>query len=496
MITVLDKYMRLPLRRRAALWFVLCNVLQQGARVLMMPALTRLMPAEQYGVITVFNSWTSVLAIFVTFSLSAGVFNKAMSLYPSDRDRYVSSMMGLSLFLTASTFIFALLLGNLFERITGLSVIYLPFMWMTLLANIIFGLWAARKRYDYDYKQLLKGSSVFIVLSAACSVLAVAFAPSSVSLSLLQVGVWAVASLAVSLVLLGSSFKRAKVLFSKQYWVFALKFNIPLIPHYLSQVVLGQIDRVMIANMVGNEEAAIYAVAYQISIALMIVNNALNSTIVPWLYSRFDDKRFEGVTKELASYLVFVCALVLLLAMIGPEIIGVFAPPEYSQAIYIMPPVCASMIFMFMYYLYGSAEFYFMKNKFTSVATCLAAAINVILNYALIPVFGFIAAGYTTFASYLVMALLHTVYARRITKNLGLRICKDTVLWSVALVSSVLTIAVLLLYDQPVLRWLLLLLALIAIVAFRKKIAAAIKRKTSKENEAKAAVNESSEVIV
>lgn len=438
------------------------------------------MPADQYGVISVFNSWTSMFAIFVTLDLSAGVFNKAMSLYADDRDRYVSSMMGLSLFLTTSTFICALLLGDLFEWLTGLDVVYLPFMSMTLLANIIFGLWAARKRYDYDYRQLLKGTASFILLSAVCSVLAVAFAPDTANLSLLQVAVWAAVSLAVSLALLGLSLKKAKMLFNKRYWLFAVKFNVPLIPHYLSQVVLGQIDRVMIANMVGSKEAAIYTVAYQISIALMIVNKALNSTIVPWLYGKYDDKQFGGVTKELAGYLVLICVLGFLLAIVGPEIIGLFAPPEYMQAIYVMPPVCASTIFMFMYGLYGSVEFYFMKNKFTSVATGLAAVLNIMLNFALIPVFGFIAAGFTTLVSYFAMALLHAVYARRITKELGQHVYRDSVLWGIALGFSALTIAVLPLYDHPVLRWILLGVVLAVVVLFRKKIFAFVKRKGSK----------------
>ena len=51
----------------------------------------------------------------------------------------------------------------------------------------------------------------------------------------------------------------------KKYWKYALAFNIPLIPHYLSNYVLSQSDRVMIGKMVGNDKAALYSVAYTIS---------------------------------------------------------------------------------------------------------------------------------------------------------------------------------------------------------------------------------------
>ena len=56
-----------------------------------------------------------------------------------------------------------------------------------------------------------------------------------------------------------------KKFFSKKYWIYVLQFNLPLVPHYLSQTVLNSADRIMIKNMVGAGEAGIYGLAYSLA---------------------------------------------------------------------------------------------------------------------------------------------------------------------------------------------------------------------------------------
>ena len=51
--------------------------------------------------------------------------------------------------------------------------------------------------------------------------------------------------------------------FHAQFWKYALLFNLPLIPHYLSQVVLSSADRIMIERMCGASEAGIYSLAFK-----------------------------------------------------------------------------------------------------------------------------------------------------------------------------------------------------------------------------------------
>ena len=61
------------------------------------------------------------------------------------------------------------------------------------------------------------------------------------------------------------SMAKGKKCFNKEYWRYALSFNLPLVPYYLSQIIFNQSDRLMINSMTGKGEAAMYGVAYQLA---------------------------------------------------------------------------------------------------------------------------------------------------------------------------------------------------------------------------------------
>ena len=48
-------------------------------------------------------------------------------------------------------------------------------------------------------------------------------------------------------------FCKGKEFFSKEYWGYALRIGIPIVPHYLSGIILNQGDRIMIDKMVGRK---------------------------------------------------------------------------------------------------------------------------------------------------------------------------------------------------------------------------------------------------
>ena len=60
---------------------------------------------------------------------------------------------------------------------------------------------------------------------------------------------------------------KGKKFYSAKFWKHALMFNLPLIPHYLSQTILNSADRIMISSLVGASEAGIYSLAYSISVS-------------------------------------------------------------------------------------------------------------------------------------------------------------------------------------------------------------------------------------
>ncbi|GAH32940.1 unnamed protein product, partial [marine sediment metagenome] len=72
---------------------------------------------------------------------------------------------------------------------------------------------------------------------------------------------------------------------------------------------------------------------------------------------------------------------------------------------------------VFLYTLYGNYSFYRKKTGLISLTTLFAGGINIGLNYWLIPIYGYVAAAYTTLVSYFLLFLFHFLNVKYILKE-------------------------------------------------------------------------------
>ena len=104
-------------------------------------------------------------------------------------------------------------------------------------------LWSAQQRFDYKYKKFVALTMAMSVVSILVGVIAVVTASYKVEARVFSdVGIKAIFSGIVFVLI----FITGKCFYSKEYWKYSIAFNLPLIPHYLSNYILNQSDRVMI----------------------------------------------------------------------------------------------------------------------------------------------------------------------------------------------------------------------------------------------------------
>ena len=111
-MSLLKKYRSLPVQAKASIWFLICAFLQKGISVLTTPIFTRLLTAAEYGQFNVFNSWLSILQIFISLNLSFGVYAQGLVKFSEDRYVFSSSMQGLSSILSVFWTIIYILFHN------------------------------------------------------------------------------------------------------------------------------------------------------------------------------------------------------------------------------------------------------------------------------------------------------------------------------------------------------------------------------------------------
>ena len=102
------------------------------------------------------------------------------------------------------------------------------------------------------------------------------------------------------------------------------------------------------------------------------------------------------------------------LLTVATELIRIFLTDDYLPCIYIVPLLVLAMYFQFIYLFFYDLEYYHKKSKWIATASVIAAIMNAGLNILLIPRIGYMAACYTTVASYLVLLLLNYLFCRKL----------------------------------------------------------------------------------
>ncbi|MBM6775483.1 oligosaccharide flippase family protein [Olsenella profusa] len=469
-----EKYLSLGAPIRASLWFTICSFVQKGISFITVPIFTRLMSAEQYGMYSLYLSWDSVLIIFATLNLSYQVFNNGLVRFERDRDGYTTSMLGLSNVCTTVLLVLYLVFRGWVNAATGLSTLLFMLMFAQYYFNQALALWTVEERFFYRYRALTAITLASAVASSAIGVAAVFLAEDKVFAR--------IATLAVVNVIVGAGIyilllKRSHRLVNLKYWRYVLKLNLPLIPHYLSMTALSSSDRILISRICGAAYTAYYSVSYNVASVLNLLTSSINSSFIPWFYQKMSKRSYAEISRVSTMLLVIVGACSLLPALFGPEIVLVLGSEAYMEGVWVMPAVSVGVYFTFLYSLFSNFELYHEESRLIMVASLSAAVINIALNIVLLPVFGFVAAGYTTLICYIALSIFHYLGARRVSRARGdgslpfdLR---AIVVVSVAIV--VLSIGVTFTYFNTVVRYVTLVCLLAVMLLKRGEIAGSIR---------------------
>lgn len=466
---LINKYTSLSVQVKASFWFLICGFLQKGVSIITTPIFTRLLSTAEYGQYSVFNSWLGIVSVFVTLQLYSGAFTQGMVKFENKKMKYASSIQGLCLTLVVCWTIIYLLFHEFWNNLFELTIVQMLAMLVLIWSTSVFNFWSVEQRVDLRYHTLVTITIVSTLAKPFVGIIFVILAEDKVTARILGL---ALVELVCYTWMFFSQMHRGKTYFDRSFWKHALLFNLPLLPHYLSMVVLNSSDRIMINNMVGSNEAGIYSLAYSISQIMTVLNTALLQTIEPWMYKKIKANRMEDLSGVAYPAVIGVSAVNILLIAFAPEAIALFAPPAYYDAIWVIPPVAMSVYFMFAYSFFAVFEFYYEKTKYIAIATVSGAVLNIVLNYIFIKLFGYCAAGYTTLACFIIFAVYHFHFMRKICKKeMGEVFPYSTrILLIITGIFMVLGFALLFTYYNVFVRYVFIVLLFIVVIIKRKTI--------------------------
>lgn len=470
-MNIINKYKNMNVQVKAAFWYTFCNFLQNGIAFLVIPIYTNMLTTAEYGRWSVFQSWRDILIIFASLNLHSGVFAKTLVDIKDNRDKYTSCMQGLGTVITSIVLAVYLVLHKFADSYFGFDKITIVLLFLFFISFPAFQFWCTRQRVEYKYKTMVAVTVVQSVLTPGLSLALLIWG------GLREQAViygYLISQCAVGIIFYVYHFVIGRGFYDKGFWKYALKFNIPLIPHYLSLIVLGQADRIMIRDIEGEAESGIYSFGYQMSIVVTVLISAINGARVPWTYEQLRDKVYAPLRSVSALLCVLIASITLAIALLSPDVITIMSlgNNNYTAAKYVIPVVALGLYFTFVYDLFCSIEFYYSATKYVMVASTVGALLNILLNWIFINMYGFIAAAYTTLFCYIVLMLMHFVFMRRVIKKQKIeeKVYDYKVIFEISILLMLLMAVCILSYISNISRYILLLVLIVIVVVKRKTI--------------------------
>lgn len=473
LVRILNLYRAMPLELKASMYFFVCNMIQNALSVVSTVIFTRLLSTEDYGVISVYQSWQNILYVIVTLNLATGIYNIGMTKYKKDQDEYTFSLQILGVVITSVISILMSVTYTIWNKWLEMSSTIFAATVLFFLFVPSYRLWSAKQRYKLQYRSLVAVTIIESVFSIVISFIVVCIANDKAQAKIIT-GIFV--TTAISVILFIDNMKKAHFRVDVHYWKEAFLYNLNMMPAFLSMIFFNQIDRVMIDSMESTSKAGMYSVAYNGAMIIMAINNAFGAVYNPWLIKKIDENKKKLKIDTISNVGAIFLGTITLFTLVAPELIKIIASEEYYEAIYVMPPVSASVFFMFIYHLYSPFVQYYMKPKFLSLLNIIIALLNVILNYFFISKYGYLAAAYTTLVCYILYGWMTAIYAHYLQNKYNSKITYDTkaliVMSAICVLSSVIISWI---YRYIYIRYILIALVLLAFVFGKKGIVSVIK---------------------
>ncbi len=430
------------------------------------PFVARLLSTTEYGRASTFASWESLFMMLVTLSSFQSINYICARL--DKKEATLSSLIGYNIVISLFWGMLLFLNIDIITSITGMSVTLILCMYLYCTFTSFISCWRNVKQYTYSYR-LTSFATLICTFGTSFGGLAsiLLFSKTAEAKIIPQV----IVTVIVGLVIVVTAFRRGKVFYDREIWKFTFCFCVPLLPHYLSEIVLMNSDKIMIDRMCGSSDVAIYSVAYIVGSLILMVTSAINSAFAPYQCQKIASKEYKALAKNTNHIIAFVASCLCGVMLFDREIVLIFGGQKYIDSILLIIPISLGVFFNYVFQLFARVQEYFEQKHTIVIASVSCAALNIVLNYIFINLYGYKAAAYTTFVCYISFCFLHYLFYRKVCKKyIGQEIydIKGLALISAALIILALVISVI--NRLFILKYIILTVALIIIIWQRKRI--------------------------
>lgn len=224
-----------------------------------------------------------------------------------------------------------------------------------------------------------------------------------------------IGTLIVYVVLLGYRRYQLGLQFDRELLRQMNRFGLPLVPAAIFLWGINFSDRLFLVRYVGQDEVGLYSIGVRLASAIVFLQFAFRTAWPAFAYSIKSDEEAKKTYAWVLTYLVLITSWIsLALGVLSPWLARLLTKPEFYGGARVVSMLAFAGVAFTAYTVVSIGVGRARKTQFNWVVTGVAAALNIGLNFVLVPRYGMVGAAITTVLAYTVMFVLMTLNAQRV----------------------------------------------------------------------------------
>lgn len=410
--------------------YVFGGVLPLAVSALILPALTRIMGPQQFGISSLGVAISAVLYVFLAFGMQTGVQREYPRRGGKDRSRELIAMSGI--------FILALTIGLVYSVPSWAGLVHAQhFPW----ALELMAAWSGGAAFTLVCMGYMRSADRLWMFLTVVFLQSIGAQIAGIVLLLVQghsarhyltglvIGQFAAAALALAFVR-----PRLKGVIKLRLFTRTLRFSLPLVPQQLANFVLWSGDRIVVQRDLGSTAQARYQVAYAVGAIAINVTAQLNQAWLPRVFAMTNLTERRKILLLVQKQLTWILSpSVLAISLAVPLILVIESPASYHPHTLVLVTVLVVPTALPFSVALANARTLLAHGHSASlaVATITCAVVNVVLNVLIVPHLGITGSALATLISYGCLAWVSGLLVRNAEDRLPDRLKFEALQWAV-----------------------------------------------------------------
>jgi O-antigen/teichoic acid export membrane protein len=380
---------------------------------LLVPIYTNIFLPGEFGIVANIYAYIAILNVFFTIGLESGYFKFASTLeVGSKKENFSHPFLGIffnALILSSVLYIFSSDFSYLFQ-IDVKRDILLKYTAAILFFDAIVLVPFAYLRLQHKPKLFALIRITNIVVNVICNLLFILvfhFGIESVFISNL------IASALTFLLLIPIVIKNMTFTYNKLLVKELIMFSLPYIPAGISSNIIQVINRPILTALTDDSTVGIFQANYRLGIFMMLFVSMFEFAWRPFFLQNAKEPNAKEIFSKVMTLFIIIASFLFFTLSLFIDNIAQFKLPfkgyligkAYWDGLYIVPIILLSYLFYGIYINLMAGIYIEKKTKYLPYITGVAAIINIIFNFLLIPKINMMGCAIATLLSYLVMVI-------------------------------------------------------------------------------------------